>query len=200
MQSRGLSSRKSSFGHYLTTETPRLSSLALLRHRHSASVPGLARIEQPSASLSSARAGSAAELLACVPNQAERPSSQPADTAASEWPQRRFGYLQQPSTHSVQPKKQSEPPPHILLPAQPGHSVGPVRLPALKRFFSAEQAKRYIHLGGHSEWRHKSRALLCCFWQGIPLLCSPDSLCPLCINFLGGGLLDAVTQPGLGLG
>lgn len=187
MQSQGLSSRKSSFGYYLTTETPRLSSLALLRHQRSASAPGLARIEQAGVSLGSARAGSAAELLARVPKQAERPPSQTAGTAAWQWSRRRFEYLQQPSTHSVQPRKQSEPPPHIFSPAWPGHRAGPVQLPALKCCFSAGEAEKYVHLGGRGEWRHKSRALLCSFWQGIPLPCSPDSLRPLRISSLGRG-------------
>lgn len=117
---------------------------------------------------------------ACVPSPAEH------HLQAREWPQRRFGYLQQPSTHNVQPRKQSGPPPCFLLPAWPSYHAGPVQLPALNCCFSAGEAKRNVHLAGHHERRHKSRVLLCCSWQDVPLPSSPDCLCPL-YQLLGTG-------------
>lgn len=102
-----------------------------------------------------------------------------------------FGYLQQPSTAQCAAKEKREPSPHISVPAQPMNCAGPLQLPALKHF-SAAEARRVSHSSRHSWWRHKSRALLCCFLQGSLLPCSSGRLCHPWMR-VGWGILEADT-------
>lgn len=88
-------------------------------------------------------------------------------------------------------KEKREPSPHISVPAQPTNCAGPLQLPALKHF-SAAEARRVSHSSGHSWWRHKSRALFCCFLQGSLLPCSSDRLCHPWMR-VGWGILEADT-------